>query len=149
MKNVAFNLQNFINPGDPLKVVFLAEEASGIVEYVEEYRSAYIVGYRTPRNQRAVVTIFPGYTYHPATSPYFQWWHVATAYVHWKHHIWPVPLGMPSPQEREIPGDPLEHARREGKGLTPLRTQGSPLRSDPFLRYRCGIDKPLTSFTSI
>src|SRR5918999_1993580 len=35
------------------------------------------------------------------------------------------------------------------KGLPPLRTQGSPLRSDPILRYRCGRDKPLTSFTPL
>ena len=35
------------------------------------------------------------------------------------------------------------------KGLPPLRTQGSPLRSDPILRYRCGLDKPLTSFTPL
>src|ERR671915_146767 len=37
----------------------------------------------------------------------------------------------------------------QGKGLTPLRSQGSPLRSDPILRYRCGLDKPLTSFTPL
>jgi hypothetical protein len=36
-----------------------------------------------------------------------------------------------------------------GKGLPPLRTQGSPLRSDPFLRCRYGMDKPLTSFTPL
>ena len=39
--------------------------------------------------------------------------------------------------------------RTEGKGLTPLRTQGSPLRSDPLLRYRSEVDKPLTSFTPV
>jgi hypothetical protein len=42
---------------------------------------------------------------------------------------------------------PLQMFLFQGKGLTPLRTQGSPLRSDPILRYRCGLDKPLTSFT--
>jgi hypothetical protein len=39
--------------------------------------------------------------------------------------------------------------QEEGKGPPPLRSQGSPLRSDPFLRYRCGVDKPLTSFTPL
>jgi hypothetical protein len=36
-----------------------------------------------------------------------------------------------------------------GKGLPPLRSQGSPLCSDPFLRCRFGMDKPLTSFTPL
>jgi hypothetical protein len=36
-----------------------------------------------------------------------------------------------------------------GKGLPPLSSQGSPLRSDPILRSRCGLDKPLTSFTPL
>jgi hypothetical protein len=35
------------------------------------------------------------------------------------------------------------------KGLPPLRSQGSALRSDPFLRCRSGVDKPLTSFTPL
>jgi hypothetical protein len=37
----------------------------------------------------------------------------------------------------------------KGKGLPPLCRQGSPLRSDPFLRYRCGMNKPLTAFTPL
>jgi hypothetical protein len=40
----------------------------------------------------------------------------------------------------------LQQRQRPFQGLPPLRSQGSPLRSDPFLRYRCGVDKPLTSF---
>jgi hypothetical protein len=35
------------------------------------------------------------------------------------------------------------------KGLPPLCRQGSPLRSDPLLRYRSGEDKPLTAFTPL
>ncbi|SRR5918992_3671150 len=38
------------------------------------------------------------------------------------------------------------------KGRPPLRSQGSPLRSDPFLRRvrrGCGRDTPLTSFTPL
>jgi hypothetical protein len=35
------------------------------------------------------------------------------------------------------------------KGLPPLRTQGSPLHSDPLLRCRCEVDTPLTSFTPL
>jgi hypothetical protein len=35
------------------------------------------------------------------------------------------------------------------KGLPPLRSQGSPLHSDPFLRCRCGMGTPLTSFTPL
>src|SRR5918999_1899182 len=46
-----------------------------------------------------------------------------------------------------IPTPPPSFPAR--KGLPPLRTQGSPLRSDPFLRYRSGMDKPLTSFTPL
>src|SRR5918996_1824814 len=40
-------------------------------------------------------------------------------------------------------------AINKGKGLPPLCRQGSPLRSDPFLRYRSGMDKPLTAFTPL
>jgi hypothetical protein len=33
---------------------------------------------------------------------------------------------------------------KPNKGLSSPSSQGSALRSDPFLRYRYGVDKPLT-----
>jgi hypothetical protein len=54
---------------------------------------------------------------------------------------YPIPCGCCIP--------PPKPSFTSGKGLPPLRTQGSPLRSDPLLRYRCEVDKPLTSFTPL
>ena len=60
--------------------------------------SNFIVGHRIPSNNKAWLTIFPDYMYPPAASPFSRSLHMGSAYVQWKEHIWPVPVGMPFDQ---------------------------------------------------
>lgn len=85
----------------------------GVVLEVERYRGAYIVRWRSQKSGgEAVFCCFPQFQYLPplmgVEDPRY---YASAAYVEWGEHIWPVPVGKPSPGTHRIEGDPRAHVR--------------------------------------
>ena len=121
--------------GDPIEILFLADKAFGVITHVEKYEGAYIVGWVNPRKQQSLLVCFPDLPYLPQhifdedkRPDLFS----ATAWLYWKEHIWPVPVGTPSTKRigpesnpavvgsREIHTDPIEHAKEKIRHILKL-----------------------------
>ena len=109
--------------GDTIEILLLADKVKGRIVQVEKYRRGYIVSWDSLTKQRSTLVVFPDLPYLPQAlldeevRPDL---YSATAWLYWKNHIWPVPVGNPGLRmskegfvtgSRLIRGDPREHAR--------------------------------------
>jgi len=94
------------------------KDVYGTVTEVEEYRGTYMFSYLSRRTKKkSVAVVFPDLPNlpQPLTLPDgskpFSHLYITTAWLYWKDHIWPMPVGLNGVLKQQVTIDMRQYTR--------------------------------------